>query len=210
MWELVQKGGPMMYLIIIASILAFGVVIERIYHLNKARIDAGKFMDGIINVLKRNKIIEAIEICNSTPGPIAHIVKAGILKHDRSKPEIREAVEEAARLEIPRMEKHLPVLATIAHIAPLLGLVGTVTGMIKSFQVIQQKAAAMVPVNPGDLAGGIWEALLATLAGLAVAIPTYVAYNYLVSQVDNLVYDMETSATDLVNLLSSKRDTYEV
>lgn len=200
----------MMYLIIIASILAFGVVIERIYHLNKARIDAGKFMDGIINVLKRNKIIEAIEICNSTPGPIAHIVKAGILKHDRSKPEIREAVEEAARLEIPRMEKHLPVLATIAHIAPLLGLVGTVTGMIKSFQVIQQKAAAMVPVNPGDLAGGIWEALLATLAGLAVAIPTYVAYNYLVSQVDNLVYDMETSATDLVNLLSSKRDTYEV
>ncbi len=200
----------MMYLIIIASILAFGVVIERIYHLKKARIDAGKFMDGIINVLKRNKIIEAIEICNSTPGPIAHIVKAGILKHDRSKPEIREAVEEAARLEIPRMEKHLPVLATIAHIAPLLGLVGTVTGMIKSFQVIQQKAAAMVPVNPGDLAGGIWEALLATLAGLAVAIPTYVAYNYLVSQVDNLVYDMETSATDLVNLLSSKRDTYEV
>jgi len=210
MWELVQMGGPMMYLIIIASILAFGVVLERVYHLNKARIDAGKFMDGIINVLKRNKIIEAIEICNSTPGPIAHIVKAGILKHDRSKPEIREAVEEAARLEIPRMEKHLPVLATIAHVAPLLGLVGTVTGMIKSFQVIQQKAAAMVPVNPGDLAGGIWEALLATLAGLAVAIPTYVAYNYLVSQVDNLVYDMETSATDLVNLLSSKRDTYEV
>lgn len=210
MWELVQKGGPMMYPIIIASILAFGVVLERVYHLNKARIDAGKFMDGIINVLKRNKIIEAIEICNSTPGPIAHIVKAGILKHDRSKPEIREAVEEAARLEIPRMEKHLPVLATIAHVAPLLGLVGTVTGMIKSFQVIQQKAAAMVPVNPGDLAGGIWEALLATLAGLAVAIPTYVAYNYLVSQVDNLVYDMETSVTDLVNLLSSKRDTYEV
>ena len=210
MWDLVQKGGPMMYLIILSSILAFGVVIERVYNLNKARIDANKFMDEIINVLKRNKIIEAIEMCNATPGPIAHIIKAGILKHDRSKPEIKEAVDEAAQLEIPRLEKHLPVLATIAHIAPLLGLVGTVTGMIKSFQVIQQKAAAMVPVNPGDLAGGIWEALLATVAGLAVAIPTYVAYNYLVSQVDNLVYDMERSATDLVNLLSSKRDTYEV
>jgi len=82
--------------------------------------------------------------------------------------------------------------------------------MIKSFQVIQQKASSMVPVNPGDLAGGIWEALLATLAGLSVAIPTYVAYNYLVSQVDNLVYDMERSATDLTNMLSSRRDTYEV
>jgi len=210
MWDLIQRGGPMMYLILISSVIAFGVVIERAYHLNKARIDAARFMENIVNVLKRNKIIEAIEICNSTPGPIAHIVKAGILKHDRSKPEIREAVEEASQLEIPRLEKHLPVLATIAHIAPLLGLVGTVTGMIKSFQVIQQKASAMVPVNPGDLAGGILEALLATLAGLLVAIPTYIAYNYLVSQVDNLVYDMETSATDLVNLLSSKRDTYEV
>ncbi len=210
MWEMVQKGGPMMYLIILSSILAFGVVIERIYTLNKARVDADKFMDDIINVLKRNKVIEAIEMCNATPGPIAHIIKAGILKHDRSKPEIKEAVDEAAQLEIPRLEKHLPVLATIAHIAPLLGLVGTVTGMIKSFQVIQQKASAMIPVNPGDLAGGIWEALLATLAGLAVAIPTYVAYNYLVSQVDNFVYDMERSATDLVNLLSSRRDTFEV
>jgi len=210
MWELIQKGGPMMYLIILSSVLAFGVVIERIYHLNRARIDADKFMDNIMNVMKRNKIIEAIELCNSTPGPIAHIVKAGILKHDRSKPEIKEAIDEAAQLEVPRLERHLPILATVAHIAPLLGLLGTVTGMIKAFQVIQQKATAMVPVNPGDLAGGIWEALLATLAGLSVAIPTYVAYNYLVSQVDNLVYDMERSATDLTNLLSSRRDTYEV
>jgi len=210
MWDLVQKGGPMMYLIILSSILAFGVVIDRIYNLYKARIDADKFMDEITSVLKRNKIIESIEICNKTPGPIAHIVKAGILKHDRSKPEIREAVEEAAQLEIPRLEKHLPILATIAHIAPLLGLLGTVTGMIKSFQVIQAKALNLVPVNPGDLAGGIWEALLATVAGLAVAIPTYVAYNYLTSQVDTLVYEMERSATDLVNLLSSRRDTYEV
>ncbi|MDD3905663.1 MAG: MotA/TolQ/ExbB proton channel family protein [Candidatus Omnitrophica bacterium] len=210
MWDLINKGGPMMYLIILASILALGVVIDRIYNLRKAKIDADKFMDGVTAVLKRNKVIEAIEMCNKTPGPIAHIIKAGILKHDRSKPEIKEAVEEAAGLEIPRLEKHLPILATIAHIAPLLGLLGTVTGMIKSFQVIQAKALVLAPVNPGDLAGGIWEALLATVAGLAVAIPTYVAYNYLTSQVDTLVYDMERSATDLVNLLSSRRDTYEV
>jgi biopolymer transport protein ExbB len=210
MWDLVQKGGPMMYLIILSSILAFAVTIERLYHLTRARIDANRFMNDIIAVLRRNKVIEAIEKCNRTPGPIAHIIKAGILKHDRSRPEIKEAVEEAAELEIPRLEKHLPILATIAHIAPLLGLLGTVTGMIKAFQVIQSKALAMAPVNPGDLAGGIWESLLATVAGIAVAVPTYVAYNYLVSQVDSLVYDMERSATDLVNLLSSKRDTYEV
>lgn len=199
-----------MYLILLSSILAFAVTMERLYHLIRARIDANRFMDEIISVLRRNKVIEAIEKCNRTPGPIAHIIKAGILKHDRSRSEIKEAVEEAAGLEIPRLERHLPVLATIAHIAPLLGLLGTVTGMIKAFQVIESKALAMAPVNPGDLAGGIWESLLATVAGIAVAVPTYVAYNYLVSQVDSLVYDMERSATDLVNLLSSKRDTYEV
>lgn len=210
MWDLINKGGPMMYLIVLASILALGVVIERIYALNRSRIDADKFMDSIIGVLKRNKIIEAVEMCNKTPGPVAHIIKAGILKHDRSRPEIKEAVEEAAELEIPRLEKHLPILATIAHITPLLGLLGTVTGMIRSFQIIQAKAASMAPVNPGDLAGGIWEALLATVAGLSVAIPAYVAYNYLTSQVDGFVYDMEKSAMDLVNLLSSRRDTYEV
>lgn len=210
MWEMIGKGGPMMYLIMLASVVAFAVVIERIYNLNKAKIDADKFMEDITNVLKRNKIIEAIEMCNATPGPIAHIIKAGILKHDRSRHEIKEFVDEAAQLEIPRLEKHLPVLATIAHIAPLLGLLGTVTGMIRSFQIIQEKALSMAPVNPGDLAGGIWESLLATIAGLSIAIPTYVAYNYLVSQVDSLIYDMERSATDLVNLLSSRRDTYEV
>lgn len=207
---MIQKGGPVMYLIILLSIIAFGIVLERIYNFNRARIDAQKFMDEIVKHLKRNKVLEAVEMCNHTPGPIAHIIKAGILKHDRSKPEIKEAIDEAALLEIPRLEKHLPIIATIAHIAPLLGLLGTVSGMIKAFQIIQQKALTATPVNPGDLSGGIWEALLATLAGLAVAIPTYVAYNYLVNQVDNLVYDMERSATDLVNILSSRRDTYEV
>lgn len=210
MWDMIQKGGPVMYLIIILSIIAFGIIIERIYNFYRARIDSQKFMDDILNNLKHNKVIEAIEMCNKMPGPIAHIIKAGILKHDRSKPEIKEAIDEAAQLEIPRMEKHLPILATIAHIAPLLGLLGTVSGMIKAFQVIQAKTLMMVPVNPGDLAAGIWESLLATLAGLLVAVPTYVAYNYLVNQVDSFVYDMERSATDLVNLLSSRRDTYEV
>ncbi|GAG22375.1 unnamed protein product, partial [marine sediment metagenome] len=107
----------------------------------------------------------------------------------------------------PLLGKNLGVLATIAHIAPLLGLLGTVVGMLKAFQVIEGKAMSMVPVNPGDLAGGIWEALITTVAGLSVAIPTYVAYNYLVSRVDSFVLDMEKSATELVNLLSDQRRT---
>jgi len=167
-------------------------------------------MDEIANVLKRNKIMEAIEMCDNMPGPIAHILKAGILKHDRPKHEIKEAIEEAGLYEVPRMEKNMTALSTIAHISPLLGLLGTVVGMVGCFQVIQEKSTSLNPVSPGDLAGGIWQALVTTVAGLAVAIPVYVAYNYLVSRVNSLVLDMERSATDLTNILSQRGKDHEV
>jgi len=206
MFEFMQKGGPVMWVIFLCSIVALAVVIERFMQLRKARIDTGKFMNEVSNLLKRNRIIEAIDMCNQTPGPISQVMKAGILKHDRSRPEIREAIEDAAVGEIPMLEKNLSILATIAHIAPLLGLLGTVTGMVRAFQVIEQKATALQPVNPKDLAGGIWEALLTTVFGLCIAIPTYVAYNFFVNKVNGFILDMEKSATDLVNLLSSRRE----
>jgi biopolymer transport protein ExbB len=208
MFEIIQKGGPVMYPIILCSILAFAIIIERLYLLHKARIDTEAFMKNIEVTIKHNKIAEAIKICEETPGPIAHIVKAGILKHDRPRQEIREAIEDAGHQEVPRLEKHINLLATIAHISPLLGLLGTVTGMVRAFQVIQEKSVSFNPVSPGDLAGGIWEALLTTVAGLIVAIPTVVVYNYLVSRVDEFVLDMEHSATELINILSQRVEGY--
>jgi len=210
MWELMIKGGPLMFLILLCSVIAFAVVIERLWHLWRAKINTKDFMEDIAETLKRNKIMLAIDKCNVMPGPIAEILKAGILKYDRPRSEIKEAVEDAGLHEVPRLEKNLGVLATIAHIAPLIGLLGTVTGMVRAFQVIEQKAVAMTPVNPGDLAGGIWEALITTVAGLAVAIPTYVAYNFLVTKVDGFVLEMEKSATDLVNILGTKRIENEI
>ena len=210
MWGLILKGGPLMILIIMCSIVALAVVVERIISLRKAQINTAEFMERISEKLKRNKINDAVDMCNAMPGPIAQILKAGILKHDRPRSEIKEAIEEAGLHEVPRLEKNLGALATIAHISPLLGLLGTVTGMIRAFQVIEQKAGALMPVNPGDLAGGIWESLVTTVAGLAVAIPTYVAYNFLVSKVDGFVLEMEKSATDVINILGTKRDENEV
>ncbi len=210
MWVLMIKGGPLMILIFLCSVVAFAVVIERLWHLRRAQINTAEFMEDIAETLKRNKVMDAIDKCNATPGPIAHILKAGILKHDRPKAEIKEAIEEAGMYEVPRLEKNLGALATIAHISPLLGLLGTVTGMVRAFQVIEQKAVTMVSVNPGDLAGGIWEALITTVAGLSVAIPTYVAYNFLVSKVDGFVLEMEKSAADIVNILGTKREENEI
>lgn len=210
MWGMIIKGGPLMFLILLCSIIALAVVIERLWHLRRAQINTQAFMEVIAELLKRNKIMDAIDRCNAMPGPIAHILKAGIMKHDRPRSEIKEAIEDAGLHEVPRLEKNLSALATIAHISPLLGLLGTVTGMVRSFQVIELKATALMPVNPGDLAGGIWEALITTVAGLAVAIPTYVAYNFLVSKVDGFVLEMEKSATDVVNILGVKREENEV
>ena len=204
MWNVIQKGGPIMYLIILCSVVALAVVIERLYHLYRAKINIDKFMESISNTLRRNRIMQAIDLCEKTPGPIAHIIKAGILKHDRSRQEIKEAIEDAGIYEVPRLEKNLGALATIAHISPLLGLLGTVTGMVKAFQVIQEKATSLHPVGPGDLAGGIWQALITTAAGLIVAIPTFVAYNYLVSRVKNFILEMERTATDLINVLAQR------
>ncbi|MGB2705544.1 MAG: MotA/TolQ/ExbB proton channel family protein [Candidatus Omnitrophota bacterium] len=206
MWEFIIKGGPIMGLIILCSITAFAVFLERMWCLRNAKIDTGKFMQAISAKVKSNKVMEALDMCNITKGPIARILKSGIIKYDRPRQDIKEAIEDAGIHEVPLLEKNLGVLATIAHIAPLLGLLGTVVGMLKAFQVIEAKAMSMVPVNPGDLAGGIWEALITTVAGLSVAIPTYVVYNYLVSRVDGFVLEMEKSATELVNVLSDQRE----
>lgn len=206
MWEFIVKGGPIMGLIIICSVMAFAVFLERMWYLRNAKIDTGKFMQEISNKVKKNKVMEALDMCNITKGPIARILKSGIMKYDRPRADMKEAIDDAGVHEVPLLEKNLGVLATIAHIAPLLGLLGTVVGMLKAFQVIEGKATSMMPVNPGDLAGGIWEALITTVAGLAVAIPTYVVYNYLVSRVNNFVLDMEKSATELVNVLSEQRE----
>src|SRR3989338_1766957 len=152
MWEFMQKGGPIMWPILLCSVIAFAIVVERLLRLRQEQIDTKSFMEQISKLLKRNKIMEALELCDRTGGPIAAILKAGILKHDRARHEVREAIEDASIHEVPRLERNLPVLATVAHVSPLLGLLGTVTGMVAAFQVIESKASSLNPVNPGDLA----------------------------------------------------------
>lgn len=208
MFELMQRGGAIMYPIILCSVIALGIILERLYYLRRIKIDTVVFMNNIESTLKRNKIAEAVKICEDTKGPVARIVKAGLLKHDRPRQEIREAIEDAGHQEVPKLERHIKILATIAHISPLLGLLGTVSGMIKAFQAVQVKTIALNPVSAGGLAEGIWQALLTTAAGLVVAIPAIVAYHYLVTKVQDFVLEMERSATELINILSQRIEGY--
>jgi biopolymer transport protein ExbB len=202
LWQIFLAGGPMMWPILFCSILALAIIIDKFWHLRRIKIDTQEFLNNIIDKMKHHQVKEALDICDKTRSPIAHILKAGILKYDRPRAQIKEAIEDASLYEIPRIEKNLSALATIAHVSPLLGLLGTVTGMVRAFQVIQAKATMLHPVSPGDLAGGIWEALLTTVAGLLVAIPTFVAYNYLVSRINNFILEMEKTSTELVNFLT--------
>ncbi len=165
-------------------------------------IDTRAFLKKILDKMKRHQVKDALLICEKIKNPISHILKAGILKYDRTRPQIKEAIEDAALYEVPRLEKNLTMLATVAHISPLLGLLGTVTGMVRSFQTIQVKAASFSPVSPAELAGGIWEALLTTAAGLIVAIPTFIAYNYFVNRINTVILEMEKASTELVNFLT--------
>lgn len=201
-WQIFRAGGPIMWPILLCSIFALAIIIEKLLHLHKISIDVKSFLDSIIEKIKHAHIKEAVSICENTNAPVANILKAGILKYNASRDEIKEAMEDASLYEVPRLERNLSALATIAHISPLLGLLGTVTGMVRAFQVIQVKATSLNPVSPGDLAGGIWEALLTTVAGLMVAIPTFVAYNFFVSRVNSMIVNMERAATELVNFIT--------
>jgi len=200
-------GGPVMVPIIACSIIAFAVAVERFFMLRRAKIDTRKFMAVMRAVLKQNRTSEAIRLCDRTPSPIARILKAGILKHGRTRAEIREAIEDAGRLEIPRLERYLGVLATVASVSLLFGLLGTVQGMILAFEQIQVKAGAY---TPSDLAQGIGNALITTAAGLIVAIPTLIAYNYFVARVEGMILDMEISSSELVEMLTESEKQHEV
>lgn len=207
MLELIQKGGPVLWVIFASSVIGVFVFLAKLFDLHRAQIRPGDFLKGLYNILQRNNVVEAVSICEETPGPVASVVRAAILHHDEDRAIIQRAIEEAGLAEIPRLERNLTVLATIAQITPLLGLLGTVLGMIRMAIAIEQKAPL---VHVGDLMGGLWQALLATAAGLAVAIPAYAGYNFLVSRVESLVLDMERAAVEILAYLTApghKRET---
>lgn len=206
-FNVIIKGGILMIPIALCSIVALAIIIERFISLRRASIDTREFMDTMRQVLRQNRMHDAVEICDEVDAPIARIMRAGILKYNRTKEDIREAIEDAGHLEIPRLERYLSALATCANIAPLLGLLGTVAGMIKAFAQIQ---ALKGQVNPSDLAEGISNALVTTAAGLTVAIPTLVAYNYFVTRVENMILEMEISSSELIELLTQHRGEREI
>ncbi len=199
MAKVLTAGGPMLWLILIASGTAVAVFVERVLHYHRAQINSMEFLNGVRNVLKRENVVEALSICDATPGPVARLVKVAILNRDRGREGLRNALEEAGLTEVPPLEEKLNLLATIAQIAPLMGLLGTTLGMVKVFTVLQVENLF---ASREVLMGGIWQSLVCTAAGLALAIPAYAAYNYLVNRVNSIVLEMERAATEIINIVT--------
>lgn len=198
LFEIFLKGGFLMWAILAASIIGLAVVVDRVIVLRKAKINVPAFMVRIRGFIKKKDISGAISYCMQEKSPVANIVRKGLKKYRYGHDRVKDAIENAGSQEIRKLERGLSLLASVAGIAPLLGFLGTVTGMIQAFMTIQDLAGA---ANPSDLAGGIWEALITTAFGLIVGIPALALYNYFLSAVKKLVGEMETVANDVIDVI---------
>ena len=198
LFEIFLNGGLVMWPILFCSVVALAVAIERFLVLRRAKINLPAFLVRIRGFIKNKDMSGAASFCLREKSPIANMVRKGLKKFGMGHERVKEAIENAGRQEVSKLEKGLSILATVAGVAPLLGFLGTVTGMIQAFMRIEDLAGA---ASPSDLAGGIWEALLTTAFGLIVGIPAYVAYNYFLSWVTKFVADMETVANDVVDTM---------
>ncbi len=192
------KGGPVMWLLVLLGLVAVIIFIERALFLHRSQIRSTEFLGGIKNLLQKQRLMEALTLCEETPGPVAKLVKAGLRHAADDEPAMRFAVQEAALVEIPVLERRISALAAIAQIAPLFGLLGTLLGMIRTFWLFNQGGNY---ATPAVLAGGMTEALLTAAAGLAVAIPAHLARHFLSGRVRTLVQDMEWAGSELMRFL---------
>lgn len=198
--SLFLRGGVVMWPILFCSIVGLVILIEKYLVLRKAKVNVDEFMQKLKEILQRGDLRGAVGFCSGVNVPLANILRKALLSFDEGEVKVKEAIETAGKEEIYHLERHLAILATIAGVAPLLGFLGTVTGMISAFRIVESMAGV---VSPGDLAGGIWEALLTTAYGLMVGIPAYGFYNYFVTRVQRFIFEIENSSTEFLSLMRS-------
>jgi biopolymer transport protein ExbB len=201
MIDYMQKGGPLMWLILLCSVISIAVFAERLLYFHRATIDLEEFLQGLSNLVRKRNLAEARVECQATSVPVTRVIHAALIRHHLPHTELREIVQEAGQLEVPRLERNLGLLIAIGYICPLIGLLGTVTGLIQAFV---QLSANNGYATLADISGGIYQSLLTTAAGLVVTIPTILAYCHLSARLNALLHDMERAGIEVVNLLSER------
>jgi len=195
-FNLLARGGPMMVVLLLLGVMGVVLFVERVLYLHRSQIRSTAFIDGIKNILAKRRLVEALTVCEETPGPVAAVVKAALLHADDSAEAMRFHVQEAALVELPALERRLGALAAIAQVAPLVGLLGTVLGMATTFLAFQRDY-----MTASALAQGMWQALLSAAGGLMLAIPAHLAHHFLRGRVRAIVRDVEWSANEIMRYL---------
>lgn len=193
------RFGIMLLPLLAVSATMLIVILDRYLLYHRERINLAEFLAGVRNVLRRDNVVEALSICDATPGPVARLVKAAVLARDGGRERVIEAMEEVGMSEVPRLEARLNVLATIGQIAPMIGLLGTLFGFIGVFEDLQQSGGFAASAS---LFHHLWQALYSAAGGLAIAIVSQTAYNFLVGQVNTIALDMEKASAEAIRLVT--------
>jgi biopolymer transport protein ExbB len=200
MIDLINKGGFVMFPLIFCSIISIAIIIERAYSLRRRNIISNTFVIKLEDLIRKEMIAEAISFCKMNQSSISNILISGINRYGRNREIVKEVIEDAGKKEVGVLQQYLNLLGGIAAIAPLLGLLGTVTGMIKTFNVINLQGVG----DPQSMAGGISEALITTATGLVIGIPALAMYKYFQGKADSLVLEMELCSFKMIDLLQEK------
>ena len=203
MLDILVKGGPILWVIIALSFVGVAIIIERLLYFRKIAVDEDKLIERLKSSLEKGHYDEALSICDNNPAPVTNLMKVGIEHREFPQHTQKEVIMDAANQETPRLERYLSALGTVAHIAPLLGLLGTVTGNINAFGVLGKFGSVG---DPSILAAGISEALITTAGGLIVSIPCIVFYNYLVNKVNHIIVRLENRVGEMVLLLGGRKE----
>jgi biopolymer transport protein ExbB len=209
-YELLKLGGPLMIPIALCSVIALTIFLERLLALQPQRLQPAQFASLLGRALRERRFDRAKSLCEGNDSALARITLHALSHQGRERSIVKEAIEEAGHREIARMEKFVGALGTIASIAPLLGLLGTVTGMLGVFQSVVDEVKNTGEVNPASLAGGIWEALITTAAGLSVAIPAFLMFKFLMSKIDHSVIRLEQHTSSLVDPIAAPDPTARI
>ncbi len=193
---LFARGGPMMWVLLAMGLIGVVLFVERTLYLHRGQIRSTAFVNGIKNILAKRRIVEALTVCEETPGPVAAVVKAALLHADEEADRMRFHVQEAAVIELPALERRLGAIAAIAQVAPLVGLLGTILGMVTTFLAFERDYA-----TASVLARGMWQALLATGGSLMLAIPAHLAHHFLAGRVRAIVRDVEWAGNEIMKYL---------
>ncbi|MBK1883195.1 MotA/TolQ/ExbB proton channel family protein [Luteolibacter pohnpeiensis] len=203
---LVEQGGPLVWVLLGLAFVGAVCVVERMFFFHRARINVGDLLVGLAHHIRRRSFAEALHEAARAPGPVARVAHAALLRYYLDRRDLRDIVQEAGQLEVPRIEKNIRAILGTALLAPLIGMLGTMVGMVETFQRVSEQGGF---TGPAELSGGVFTALVTSVLGLTIAVPFYLFYLYFLGRAKRLVYRIERAGIEVVHLIADAREDEE-